>query len=315
MEIIRNNAEFGVELCLSVPYAYWLHKNNKLKKVITSKGMKPFYYFCDDVSEEFEYRTIDNAAAGLNDLPNNWIHHNSLAVTGREHSELTDKEKIEINGVLDYSKWELPPYKEYYKNDEFNYGKTVMILNKYNFEHNHKPYGYFDFECLIDMFVHFRNKGYTVIYKRPTNREIGVTVDNNEMNSINNNLNLEADVEGVGVINDHELTNHFDNVILFDDIVKNNQQYTYNEIQLKVMSNVDSFITQCGGNAILACCWGVPVITYVTQGAELRPNYFNKQSYWFKLSNSDVTPVFDAISDDKENDYRELLKTIKTKII
>ena len=28
--IIKNNAEFGVELALSVPYAYWLHKYNEL---------------------------------------------------------------------------------------------------------------------------------------------------------------------------------------------------------------------------------------------------------------------------------------------
>ena len=59
--IIKNNAEFGVELALAVPYAYWLHKNNQLEYVVTSKGMKPFYYFCDDVREEFQQRTIDNA--------------------------------------------------------------------------------------------------------------------------------------------------------------------------------------------------------------------------------------------------------------
>ena len=34
--IIKNNAEFGVELALSVPYAYWLHKNNELDGFIIS---------------------------------------------------------------------------------------------------------------------------------------------------------------------------------------------------------------------------------------------------------------------------------------
>ena len=34
--------------------------------------------------------------------------------------------------------------------------------------------------------------------------------------------------------------------------VKNNSKYTYNEIQLKVMANIDGFISQCGGNTILA---------------------------------------------------------------
>ncbi len=42
--IVKTNPEFGVELALTVPYAYWLHQNNQLEKVITSKGMTPFYF-------------------------------------------------------------------------------------------------------------------------------------------------------------------------------------------------------------------------------------------------------------------------------
>ena len=325
MKLIKNSAEFGIELVLAVPYAYWLHKNKKLKGVITSKGMKPFYYFCDNIEEKFTERTIDNKAAGLFELPNSWTHHNALAVTGKDYSELTFEEQSKVNGVLDYSKWKLPPYKKYYKNDEFNFGKTIMILNKFNIEHGHKPYGYFDFECLVEMFTYLTEKGYTVIYKRPTNKETGVTIDTNEIGSVYNNLDLIANVEGVGVINDHQLTKYFPNVILFDDIIKDNPQYSYNEVQLKVMANVDGFISQCGGNTILACCWSKPVICYVTQGREFRPNYFNENSYWTKLSNSKVIPVFDFITDinDKnksfghelnetgKNDYTELLNQIK----
>ena len=72
--IVKANPEFGIELALVVPYAYHLHTQGKLDSVVTSKGMKPFYYFCDDVREEFTQRTIDNVAAGLDELPNNWIH-------------------------------------------------------------------------------------------------------------------------------------------------------------------------------------------------------------------------------------------------
>ena len=136
---------------------------------------------------------------------------------------------------------------------------------------------------------------------------------------------LNADVEGIGVINDHQLTKYFDNVILFDDIVKDNPQYDYNEIQLKVMANVDGFVSQCGGNTILACCWSVPVLCYVTQGREFKPNYFSKNSYWNKLSNSKVIPIFDFITEINDennsfghklnktgkNDYSELLIKMK----
>ena len=327
MKTIKNCAEFGIELVLAVPYAHWLHKQGKLEKVITSKGMKPFYYFCDNVLEEFTQRTIDNRAAGLFELPNNWTHHNAMALTGKDYSELTDEEQSKVNGVLDYSQWELPPYKKHYQNKEFDFGKTVMILNKYNIEHGHKPYGFFDFKCLVEMFTYLTEKGYTVIYKRPTNTEDGLTIDNNEAGSVYNNLDLKADVEGVGIINDHQLTEYFDNVILFDDIVKNNPKLSYNETQLKVMANVDGFISQCGGNTILACCWSVPVLCYVTQGREFKPNYFSNDSYWYKLSDSKVIPIFDFITDvpgndennsfghklnkSGKNDYSELLMKMK----
>ena len=132
--IVKTNPEFGIELALTVPYAYWLHKNNQLEEVVTSKGMSPFYYFADKVTEEFTYRTIDNAAAGLNSLPNNWIHGiNSL----------------EEPGVLDYSKWEVPSYAKYYKNNDYKFNRpTIFINNKFNLEHGEKPFGFFDIKCL-----------------------------------------------------------------------------------------------------------------------------------------------------------------------
>ena len=103
--------EFASEITCIVPYAYWLHQQGKLEKVITCKGMKPFYYFCDTI-EEFDERHLDHRQSGMDLVPNNWIHR-----------------MLENPGVLDYSEWKLPPYKEHYKNDEFNFGKTIMILN------------------------------------------------------------------------------------------------------------------------------------------------------------------------------------------
>ena len=119
--ILRANPEFASELVCIIPYAYWLHKEDKLEKVITSTGMKSFYYFCDDVEEQYDFRTLDNLNSGLNEVPNNWVHHNAEAVTGRDYSELTEEEQNNMNGVLDYREWTPPPYLEYYKTDEFNF--------------------------------------------------------------------------------------------------------------------------------------------------------------------------------------------------
>ena len=56
MRTLKINSEFAHELILAIPYAYWLHQNNQLEKIITSRGMKPFYYFCDNIEEKFETR-------------------------------------------------------------------------------------------------------------------------------------------------------------------------------------------------------------------------------------------------------------------
>tara|TARA_B100001564_G_C20541713_1_gene624655 strand:+ start:65 stop:1045 length:981 start_codon:yes stop_codon:yes gene_type:complete len=298
--VVKSNPEFGIELALVVPYAYYLHTKGKLNTVITSRGMKPFYYFCDDVREEFKFRTIDNAAAGLNELPNNWIHHNATAIFGKGHGELSEEDQSKANGQLDYSKWEVPPYREYYKNEEYKFKrKMVFITNKYNLEHGHKPYGFFDIKCLYDMFVYLTSSGYDVIYKRPKNTEF--VIDQNEMFSLqNHDLDINADVDGIGSITDRDLPKYFDNVYLFDDLI---DKHSYNETQMKIMANSDYFITQSGGNAILSCLWNRPTITYITQGAELRPNYFSENSYFQKISNQKCIPVFDIIGEINKNHY------------
>lgn len=307
--VVKTNPEFGIELALTIPYAYWLHLNGQLKGVVTSKGMKPFYYFCENVEESFSQRTIDNAAAGLNSLPNNWIH---------------GIDPLNKPAVLNYEQWICPPYREHYQNQEFTYDKPlVFITNKFNMEHGETPFGYFDIQCLYDMFTYLTEKGYKVIYKRATNKEKEFAIDQNEANSLHMGFHdIVAEVEGAGLINDFQLTEYFEDVILMDDIV-NASDYTYNETQLRVMANCQRFITVCGGNSILSSMFGGTVISYVHKGKELRPNYFGSESYFRKLSNANVIPVYDVIGAiNKEtyghiinptgkNDYSGLLQTIK----
>ena len=146
-KVIDLHPEFGLELALGITYAYWLHERGELKSVRTVRGMKPFYYFCDDVKEVYNQRTIDNAAAGLDSLPNNWIHH-----CPRIKSP---------NGVLDYSKWSVPPYKTFYDTDTFKFDKPmIFVSNRYNVEHGKPPAGYFDIPFLYDLFNYLTEYGF-----------------------------------------------------------------------------------------------------------------------------------------------------------
>tara|TARA_Y100001938_G_scaffold23743_1_gene31057 strand:- start:30 stop:938 length:909 start_codon:yes stop_codon:yes gene_type:complete len=295
MKKIRINSEFASEIVCAVPYAYWLHKNDMLEKVVTTKDMKPFYYFCDNVSEEINNRTINNDVSGLNDLPNNWIHGINPG---------------EEPGVLDYSEWEAPPYAEYYKTDKFEYLEPYVVINhNYNQEFGRdisKSLRYFDIKTLSNLFDYFNELGYNVIYKRPNNTEF--SLDENEINTLSKKYILEADVEDIGIISDYELTNYYDNVYLIDDIV-NDCDMSYNETQLKLFSSAKGFITTNGGGAMLCGYFKKPVIVYVPDGKELRKNYLdNKKSYFRKLSGCDVYPVLDS---GNTNDYSKVIKKVK----
>jgi hypothetical protein len=317
--IIDTNPEFGLELTLVIPYAYWLHQRGELEKVITSKGMKPFYYFCDNVEEKYEHRTIDNKSAGLNTIPNNWIHHNAIGVLGKGYSELNDEDKTKINGVLDYRKWVPPLYKEVY-NKNIDLGKPIILVsNRYNIEHGHPPIGFFDVECLYNIFNYLTKKGYLVVYKRPKNNEF--PLDTNEMNSLNQGFhNIESQVEDQGLISDYDLVGYYDDVILMDDLIKDHYKNKievndYNTFQLNLFSNVEGFITMGGGSSLLCSYFGKTNISYFTTNTECsRPGYFGEDNYYRKLSNHSFYPILDSEHDINKRggrDYTELLKRIK----
>ena len=87
-----------------------------------------------------------------------------------------------------------------------------------------------------------------------------------------------------------------------------------NEVQLKLFSNAEGFVSISGGNAMLCSCFGKPNVIYITTSGELREGYFDEHSYYRKLSGAEVYPVRDPekeIMERGHNDYTELLKTVK----
>jgi hypothetical protein len=297
--VIDLNPEFGYELVCAAPYAYWLKEQGEYVKVITSTGMKPFYWFCDEVEEKYTIRSINNSTNGVQNLPNNWIHHNALANFGKDYSLLTEQEKVKANGWLDYSKWIAPPYaKQYYKKDTPQLENYIIVSNRYNLEHGEAPVGYFDIESLYKIFTTLVEKGYNVIYKRPRNVEFAT--DPNELL----NQDIVANVEGQGVISDYKLTEYFDNVYLFDDIAKEIGS-SYNETQLNIFSKAEGFISMGGGSSILCSYFNKPVIIYVNTSKDIRPGYFEGESYFNKLSKAKVIPVIDKKEEIIKRGYRD----------
>jgi len=306
MKTITVNCEFAAELVCVIPYAYWLNKRNRLGKVITSKGMKPFYYFCDDVEERFEYRSFDINTNGLNEVPNNWIHHNVSSNFDRPFPELTEEEQFQVHGVLDYRQWAPPLYKDYYKSKQFDDMKPyVVVNNNYNIEFGNdisKSRRYFDISTLSYIFWYLQEAGYNVIYKRPDNTEFAP--DQNEMATLHGGYEFK-EITDQGIISDYQLCSYYENVHNMNDF----QSDSYNEFQLECFSGAEGFITTNGGGGILCAYFGKPVLFYVPHGKELRPGYLTKEnSYIKKLSNADIHVVLD---NESTNDYSELIIKMK----
>lgn len=298
--------EFGYELVCSIPYANWLKQHGMLEKVITCTDMKPFYFFTDDVEERYSKRSVDNRTNGVQNLPNTWIHHNAIALTGKDYSELTEAEQYEMNGCLDYSKWIAPDYKTKYFDASLELPDNfIVISNRYNLEHGVSPVGYFDIESLYNIITYLTEKGYSVVYKRPKNTEFAT--DPNELV----NPNISANVEGVGIITDYQLIEMLDNAYLFDDIVKSIPG-TYNESQLKIYSRASGFISMGGGSSILCSYFGMPVVIYVNTSGDIRPGYFEGDSYFKKLSNAPIYPIIDKKDDILARGYRDYSKLYET---
>tara|TARA_R110000751_G_scaffold22719_1_gene63755 strand:+ start:13187 stop:14212 length:1026 start_codon:yes stop_codon:yes gene_type:complete len=323
--IIDTNPEFGIELTLVVPYAYWLHTKGKLKKVITSKGMAPFYYFCDNVEEKYESRTVDNTAANMDSIPNNWIY--GL----KEYAELYKDDwpdweefaNVERGcGILKYDQWSMPDYNNQFKDDNFRLDKpTIMVCNRYNWEHGQPPSGYFDIQCLYNIFNYLTSKGYDIVYKRPKNTEF--PLDQNEVHTVQRQEMLTANVEGIGHIDDFKLTEYYDNVTLLDDIVKNNLDLTYNQVQLKLFTSVKGFITMGGGSTLFPCFFQKPTVALYggTLSEVTRKNFFysksgkkNIKNYHFMI-NPMLTPFIDLNYKDQKSGYNKFLKTIQKTFI
>ena len=309
MKTINSMAEFASELVCVIPYAYWLHQQGKLEKIVACKDMKPFYYFCDDVEEKYNYRTLDHSQSGLGKVPNEWVHHNALAVFGKDMSELSGEQQSEANGVLDYSQWTPPPYSEYYKTSEFDDLKPyVVVNNNYNIEFGNdikETIRFFDIEVLYKMFNYFTERGYNVIYKRPNNTEF--SLDQNEMRTLNEKYTLTANVDGIGVISDYDLCDYYDGKVI--NMNKIESDYLYNELQMKLFSGAEGFITSNGGGGILCSYFDKPVVMYVPHGKELRDGYLTKEnSYINKLSNNKVYAVLD---EGNKSHYKEVLNKIR----
>jgi len=140
MKVNSENIEFGYELISVLPYAYYLHSQNKLTETISGMDTECLYYFSPRHTVNEEQRSWYNTPKVT--TPNISIHKN----------------------YLDTKEFKIPPYKEIYKNKKFKFKKeTVIICNRHNVEWSTKPINFFDLKTLEKLFNLLQDK-YQIVY-------------------------------------------------------------------------------------------------------------------------------------------------------
>jgi len=225
--------EFGYELMLVVPYAYFLHTKGRLRSTRGCTGTKELYYFSTHHTEEQRQRTLQLPEFAPNFTPH--VHH------------------------LDRTAWLPPPYKQVYTNARFLYEKPLYIVhNKHAMEWMGKPVNTLSIATLDSLFSCLKRR-YQIVYIRPgftNNLEKGYTNDQNAIQSLPH---------------EHELlTHHHPEVLTIQSILQQNSDLTYNQLQLLLHANCNHFISVQGGNAVLASYFGGQNIILAKMGRELR---------------------------------------------
>jgi len=269
--IVRN--EFGNELVLFIPYYYYLYINNLLfdNKIYTYFGMRPYYFFVkpENIIERNEIRSYTHPS-------NNFLLINNLEY------------------VMHFNKkfWIPPPYISIYKNNIVEHDKPLLIIhNKYNIEWDIMAYNYIDVQTL-DKILSLLVDKYQIIYIRQSN------------NVINKGFSIDSNA----VLNDLEdyqlIKQKYSNVLLFNDILEKNN-YSYNELVVKVFSDCTDYISVQGGNSYLISYFAKKMAIYHKVGDEIASNY-NAYEGWFTYMNEYEKNIL--VSDDYNSFIDNIIK-------
>lgn len=216
-KVIDYSGEFQTEICYVLPFAYWHFLNGTLKKTISCKDTKEFYFFSENHEEKYAFRDARFAYDSY-DTPNT-THSISKS----------------------YSKWAAVPLKDFYKNDVFVFDKPILVIaNKYNMEWDNPPLNYIDIPTLDKIITTYKNK-YQIIYNRPLSNHI--VEDNSDILDLGEHKWLQE--------------HHPDVLMLSDLYAKHqNSVKNFNHLQLMVYANCEKFVSVHGGTATLASYFG-----------------------------------------------------------
>lgn len=259
------NCEFGYELLSVLPYSYHLYENNQLENTTSAYDTNCLYFFSPNHTEINQKRSW-NSVEKLKSInfPNIDIHKKNL----------------------DWSKFSPPPLKQYYSDKKITFEKeTIVIFNRYNNEWGKKPINFLDLPTLDKLFTSLK-KDYQIVY-----------------------LNLNHDERYFDHLppiefNDQEVLNNHPEILTFKELQQKYNQYTINELQLRIFAGCEKYISSNGGQLILSAYFGGENIIFSKESREHDPNVNSFYRWYDKLGNGTFHQV---------NNYTDLLKIVEDK--
>lgn len=263
--INSESCEFGYELISVLPYSYNLHLQGKLEKTISSFDTKCLYFFSPNHEETNIKRSWDSVInLKKKNFPNINIH----------------------NRELDWDKFSPPPLKEFYLDKSINFEKeTLVIFNRYNKEWGDDPINYLDLETLDKLFYMLKEK-YQIVYLN--------------LNSDNRYFDHAEPL----FLNDEKVLNKHPEVLTFSSLKIKYPQYSVNELQCRIFSKCEKYISSNGGQLILSAYFGGENIIFSKKCYELNSDVNSFYGWYHKLGGG----VFQHV-----NNYNSLLELVKQK--
>ena len=230
--------EFAFELLAVVPYAYWLHRQGRLEYTVSTPDTRCLYWF----SPRHEERPVARRYVPITEYP--------IGVAGSLRYDRTA-----FPEALDTSRWVPPPYRDVYRDERFHFDRpTCVVCNKATDEQfrwhrgmtNHLPT-----DLVLELIGKLRTRC-QVVYNRP--RAADIVNDHQAIREL-------GDIEAVKAA--------YPDVLTIQDLGARHPDLGYNELQLRLYSGCERFVSVLGGSSYLASWFGGVNVVYAKRGWEV----------------------------------------------
>lgn len=243
--------EFGYELLATIPLAWSLYQRGLLNATLSGVDTAPLYWFSPDHKEIGGKRSFENVKKLQNaGFPNMDIHRKQL----------------------DWQYFSPPDFKEYYNDKSILFDKpTVIISNRINEEWSGPAINYLTAENLNKIFE-ILNEKYQIVYIETT--QFGVEYEDHSK--------FQSESECMKGLN-------LKGVITLSDLSKNYPNLSLNEIQCRLYSGCERFVSSNGGLGILASYFGGENIIFTKKCHEVNPDINSFYGWYPRLSGATIS--------------------------